>query len=860
MMSSYICRHCRSRLAQRAAYIRKPQWQPRATFISLRNDQSRPKPKDPVSSANSTESTRTEPPYERSAQDSEDKEYELSPVSIWQMYSQNEALRPLRYSQRVRDVSQVPVRNEKGEEGGRSFQSLRISLTPTDKSAASPILAMLDAGKLEGAWVQFNSVYTSRESPALGGDLSRQDIMIGPKLFVKLLFSVISDYCGRSSTSISPTDVLFKYEQLGIMQPEWWRNAIGTLTNEMLRYQSLGETNTPGAERVLTELLSVWKLFFHCKAAGDNSLDALSEGWSGLPSEIQSQVPSLNRDISRRLQWYHPKFVGSPTLGFSAVTVFNILNERNEYAPKLSSSLRKQAAPFFSFLTQLLFKANVQSVFKHTGISPGFRKLPKEFRKIVEDQVTRAPLEAMRMVASHNSTGAAITDDNQESDNLERFLLKRIQRAITQQSHTGVLDALWGEAVQAYTTKEQKTEIPPQIYNAFLNGYLALFKADRSVEVWNHMIASGIIPDVRAWVALLSGCERSRDLNGLEATWKRMIQSGTLPDEYAWTTRIHALIYLRQVKAGLGALQEMGNAWIAAQAAAKNPTDKNRKKSVAAQPDPIKMATKPTIEVINGAISALADLPPDFYSWPKKVDDIENILRWAGHFSMKPNARTYNTLIKLHLTHRDYNRVFSLLRQMEKEGIEPDIATYTMLIRATFGNEAFGSLSPDAQATHAISLLQELEDSGMKLNDYVYSTTIDRLLKRHDNFSAVRAIVDFMLVRDAAPSPQLFTSLITHYFQQSPPDVAAVDTLWLQISTNRGAPTDKILFDRLIEGYAGVGEIGKMMAVLNTMDAHGKLPGWLALRAVVRALAEKGEWERVRSVVRDVQDGVGVAR
>jgi hypothetical protein len=44
------------------------------------------------------------------------------------------------------------------------------------------------------------------------------------------------------------------------------------------------------------------------------------------------------------------------------------------------------------------------------------------------------------------------------------------------------------------------------------------------------------------------------------------------------------------------------------------------------------------------------------------------------------------------------------------------------------------------------------------------------------------------------------------------------------------------------------------------MSKQGKLPGWGALIAVVRALVQDGDYERARLVVRDVARGEGVAQ
>jgi pentatricopeptide repeat protein len=244
----------------------------------------------------------------------------------------------------------------------------------------------------------------------------------------------------------------------------------------------------------------------------------------------------------------------------------------------------------------------------------------------------------------------------------------------------------------------------------------------------------------------------------------------------------------------------------------------------------------------------------------KRVDLVHRLLGWARNFGIKPDAVTYNTLIQLYLQVGDYATGYKVLDQMEKEGIEADIATHTMLITATFDNQTLDSLSDTEQAERLIQVFNELEAGGLRLNAYVYSTAIDRLLKQYSNHTAVRAVIDHMRARNLVPSAYIYTSLISHYFAQDPPAIEAVDTLVFQILNSQRIPTDQYLFERTIQGYAAHGEVGKMMSVLTHMSKNGNLPGWRALEAVVRALVQAGDYERARFIVRDCDRGEGVAQ
>jgi pentatricopeptide repeat protein len=672
---------------------------------------------------------------------------------------------------------------------------------------------------------------------------------------VDLLFQRLTkQYMNGGSVPVSPAGALLVFAQIDARKEvsyrwRWFEGllkaTIWNLTVALLLRGSGKVTDGVDIDSLFTELLSAWKLLFQCRGVDSVTLEAVDDDWH---LSTDSKIGPFNytltkgRDFTARLAEYHPKMERDSRLGYSAITLFNILKERSRYGIKVSESIREQAGPFFRVLANIVDGANI-SWFTKNETSLSNAGIPIEYQRMLKEEVSSAPVEGS--ILSTKETG------NQEEE-----LLKRIARAVQEHTHKERLGRLWKQAIQTYTTTDKNSTIPIPIYNAFLSGFLALYAGDSSLEVWNHMIAQGIKPDVTSWTALLSGCGKARDLDGLNMMWDRMTRSGVQPDVYAWTSRIHGLISLRQITAGFAAMDEMGRRWLAAEQAGTTTSASSKKKQVHSVMN--SKPPKPTTEVVNGAVSAVMNIKD--LSFNRKAEHAEKILQWAGSLSIQPDARTYNILIQLYLRGQDLPTTLRLLKKMEADGLEPDIVTYTMLIRAAFDNEEFYELSPSEQTARVTDTFSRLEAAGLKLNSWIYSSTIDKLLKGHGNMSAVRTIVDHMMTRGMSPTVHIYTSLITHYFQQSPPDIEAVDSLWFQLNERPGSVADRVLFDRIVEGYASVGEIGKMMAVLTKMSALEKLPSWVTLAAVVRALVEAGEWDRARSVVRDVQDGEGVAK
>lgn len=829
MLGSYVCRRCRAHISQCAPSSRTPQNHGRATFISL---------------ARNTTITSSE----AAPQPSPEKHIDApAPLKIPHL-----SLRPLQ-----RQLKERVTGSGRYAKYSPGLDSKLESREGQDSRDVEPGLIRYQTGKdfthsKTRRWPSLQKpIFKSIAEQLLNDghidiDTFRRH---GHDAFALFDYGALSSYLeGKPVFASSPTEALATVAQRVPLDEVnvLLSHVIWKSTLKLLEHGSGKETTGLAAHVLFAELLSAWKLLFQLNGQKKSKIvEGLDPEWN-LPSPDFAPVDIVfRRNFAFRLAEYHPKYRFDMSVSYSAITIFNILRGDSRYKINIKESSRKEAEPFFRALSRAVDGADMSKQMQYWDQLQ--LRLPDEYKQILKEEILSAPDAVLGTLGSGNE--------------VEATLLKRIARAVQEHTHKERLDRLWQQTLQTYTKAPNKTTIPIPIYNAFLDGYLALYAGDSSLEVWNHMIAQGIKPDVTSWTALLTGCGKARDLDGLNIMWERMRRSGVQPDVYAWTSRIHGLISLRQVTAGFAAMDEMGTSWQAAEQPGTKQAKPTLPKSEKKKHVPSNASSKPpkpTTEVVNGAISAVVSIRDLQFS--RKAEFAQRILRWASSLSIPPDARTYNILIQLYLRGNDLPTALGLVDQMEADGLEPDIVTYTMLLRAAFDNEEFYGLSPSEQTAHVTDIFSRLEAAGLKLNSWTYSSTIDKLLKEHGNMAAVKVIVDHMVSRGMAPTVHVYTSLITHYFQQSPPNIEAVDRLWFQLNERPGQVPDRVLFDRIVEGYASVGEIGKMIAVLTKMSAMGKLPSWVTLTAVVKALGEAGEWDRARGVVRDVQNGEGVAK
>lgn len=455
-------------------------------------------------------------------------------------------------------------------------------------------------------------------------------------------------------------------------------------------------------------------------------------------------------------------------------------------------------------------------------------------------------------------------------------VLKRLGRAMERTDFTRA-DALWREITQLYqnqqtkplntedlstgdsTTMAESTElemkpskISMRVYNFFLLAFMTLRRPDSAIDVWNHMVSSGRQPEQASWGAMLNGCRTAGDPKSIETIWAKMRATGVKPDVQSWTTRIGGLIRSGKWDLGIRALEEMGDIWKEAARQARNRGQSPDIGGALAATGDIGEIVKPSSATVNVVLAGLIKTG--------KGELAPRILAWAKAFRITPDIVTYNTLLRPAVRDGRPGEASELLQQMETLNIQPDVVTFTIILDGLFRDNSLASSkgSPTDQHAAVAAILAQMEDSGVQANVFSYGTIIDNLLKSSaPNLPAARAVLDHMASRNIKPSSHIYTILLTYYFSQTPPDLAALDVLWNRIKIEHGV-VDHIFYDRMLEGYGRLGEFNKMMAFLRRMAKEGKAPGWDALLVVLRAVIQADEWDMARDLINDVESEDGV--
>ena len=394
--------------------------------------------------------------------------------------------------------------------------------------------------------------------------------------------------------------------------------------------------------------------------------------------------------------------------------------------------------------------------------------------------------------------------------------------------------------------------------NQFLTAFMALKDPRHAIEVWNYMVSSGETPSQASWNAMLDGCRIARDIKSLYDVWGKMQASGVHPDNGCWTTKISAFAQAGRFSQSVATLREMGTTWLMARSAKRKTTKPTSRKLPKSKilPESISDSetddngiVKPSIEALNATLSYV----------PKHIDErqIDALLSWGKVFELEANIITYNSLMRAHVNADRTERALQVLEEMDINGVPPDVITYTIVLAGLLRNSE--TMSSENSTKIIGRVLDEMEGNGIEANAFSYGTIVHGLLKHHSNVSAARAILDHMDSKGLKASPQIFTILATYYFETRPVNLVALDELWDQIRI-QGVAVDHIFYDIMIKGYAEIGDVSRMAAMLRAASLQRKDPGWDVLAAALRACLAAGETSRAEQLVREIEKGDQIFR
>ena len=746
----------------------------------------------------------------------------------------------------------------------------RLERSQLEKDLASISEALIDAdGDIRdplAAWTRFEQSPSFR----LGLDPSERSLVDSQLLqdspvLTNLLMRIVRLRTRKLKfrESVSLSKVISWYSELGLMEGRWmsvmYRYIINIIYNAGNTRLNSGSDPVYVSRIVVFQdlcelwrwsLEALWKSNRHEQMANPISQTVLAERESAIKQQREDgsepqlealRLPKVSEmflftsfvsaDVKRMLSEFcssHRGYAEGKVLGLAATLTCHLIHsfEGGKDIWKQSISDMKLHDIFLAYAIygRWLDKASINEAYQRTNLNT---------QSVI---ALRAEVTALRQESADPVAKTQV--------GLEKAVSERnIKRAIN----------VWIQYGEMVRNDEIPNEVQMKLYGAFLTTFIELRRKDQAIEVWNSMIQSGKQPKKEHWIIMVEGAMRQGDIDSLEGIWQQVRAAGIRPDNDMWKIYLQGLFKFRQWERGLGVLEELGTAW---ELEVSGPQLDARERTTTETPSttPLQNGYLPDIKPINTVIRGLLRL--------HKQTQIQRVLDWAASHNLKPDVETYHFLLLDAVRADDVDQVNRLIRSMETAKVAPNVKIFTVLMDFAFRNQHsdFQRQSPEQQQQTVAQVLADMEEAGIEADTFTYSTLLSGLLQPPClNLVAARAVIEQMAEKKIPISPHMHTILIGHYFSQDPPDLAAVDSLWAKIQIEQH-PVDHVFFDRMIEEYARIGELEKMLIFLRKMVVSGKLPGWDGLSRILNALARAQEWGWVQDLLNDVVDERGLFR
>lgn len=648
------------------------------------------------------------------------------------------------------------------------------------------------------------------------------------------------------------SEIARTYASLGILEPKVWKPLLETFFTG----ESAQKLHFDG-DRVAEDLLETWRIIL---TLGHNPINSPGS-FIDIESRAKWNPPALNPARVRRAMIER---------GIEQCFALLLPKSRN----KLFHGLPASAIITFAMLTDIRlnqpipFAANhpfikaIAEVIAMSQITPG--ELDQYFRmqnvSHGVDLNDRWPsiIEQARSITSALAPPTEIPRGGTEKafrrlvTNKETRVFRLLHRALAAKD-LNTAERLWSEvqswSIESYEKQQHSIGLASpnssapssELCNQFIATFMALNK-ERAVDVWNFMIQSGLNPTVLTWHAMLEGCKTSRDSQSLLAIWSKLIDSDIAPDVECWTTLISGLMYCGDLEGGLRAFVEMRRVW---ERAAK------RHIAQAGQPTDIKSlgdvdgVVKPTIAIVNATIAGLLR--------KNRTDIASQVLATGGEMGITPDNITYNTMLRSLVRNKDERALTNLLEQMQKQGVQGDVATFTIILENALSDAK--NQSPQDLIEIINNLFTQMDASAVKPNQQTYAAIINSILRRAPDFeyvAPVNFVIAHMSKKGLQPSAHIHTMLVDFYFKQSEPKLDLIGLLLDQMIKGN-AMRDHIFWDRVIEGYCYVGDTVRALQYLRQTQKEGFMAGYQALDMLIHALVRNNEVSLATELVKNTR-------
>lgn len=406
---------------------------------------------------------------------------------------------------------------------------------------------------------------------------------------------------------------------------------------------------------------------------------------------------------------------------------------------------------------------------------------------------------------------------------------KRLQEAYQERNKPGV-QTIWAEFYQKQAGNaglRSAIQGRPELMDFFIFIACAL-RLDYEYKTAVEVMAKLHIPlTLKTYTSMMHGWRLCKDTRKIDALWNQLESANVRLDVPIWTERLAAYIVKGKTGACLAALAQLQKQWN--DAVQSNTVEESG-------------AVQPSIEMVNACIKGILEIDPP----AAKV-----LLSWAHNNGIKADISTHNIILRRAFA-AGPDDVAWIMDMMEKNGVEPNQATFVILIEEMLALTSHDS--PEAQVEAVDQVFADLARSNFALTSELYAKALHAVASlANASDAAVDAVLAHLRHQNVRVNPYMVTILIERSLQRAPRSFAPIEALLRRhgmADTSRG---DQTLWERVIRAAALTGEPYVALARFDELAAAKRpVTSLPCLNELLRALVAEGDWDNARRVVDSV--------
>ncbi|KAL1809561.1 hypothetical protein DCAR_0729111 [Daucus carota subsp. sativus] len=210
--------------------------------------------------------------------------------------------------------------------------------------------------------------------------------------------------------------------------------------------------------------------------------------------------------------------------------------------------------------------------------------------------------------------------------------------------------------------------------------------------------------------------------------------------------------------------------------------------------------------------------------------------------STRNHVSVCNSVLSCLVRSGKYDSSVKLFHQMKRDGLSPDIVTYSTLLA--------GCSKIQNGYSKALDLVQELKYNGLVMDSITYGTLLDVCASNNQCEEAEKY---FELMKDEGHTPNVFHygSLINAYSVKG--NYKKADELIVNMK-DVGLVPNKVILTSLLKVYVKGGLFDKARELLNDLDAAGHAQNEIPYCILMDGLAKAGQIQEAKSVFDEMNE------